>query len=85
MSEEQAVSIAEAWGKAKSALTSLLNYLNVFGSIMLAYALQNQTIVSEMLPFLPEPWRPFAPLLGGAWFAVVQVAKMNAINKATQA
>ena len=85
MSEEQAVSIAEAWGKVKSALTSLLNYLNLLGSVLLAYALANPSAASEAVQVLPENWRPYAPLFAGVWFAIVQFAKMNAIKKATAA
>lgn len=84
MSEEQAVSIAEAWSKVKAALSSLLNYLNLLGSVLLAYALANPSAAAELVQVLPEQYRPYAPILAGAWFFVVQWAKMSAIKKATQ-
>jgi hypothetical protein len=68
--------------RMRLALSSVLNWLNAWGSILLAYALQNQTVVNELLPFLPANVRPFAPLLAGLWFATVQIAKVKAIKKA---
>lgn len=85
MSEEQAVSIAELLGKIKAAFTSLLNYLNLLGSVLLAYALANPSAFGEVRDMLPEGVQPYAPLLALGWFAVVQIAKMNAIKKATAA
>lgn len=72
-------------GKVRSALTSLLNYLNVLGSVLLAYALANPSAFGEVRDMLPGGVQPYAPLLALGWFAVVQIAKMNAIKKAVAA
>lgn len=77
--------LAAAVAKAKAAALSLFNSLNVFGSILLAYALANPGAFGEVRDMLPESVRPFAPVLALAWFALVQVAKMSAIKKAQQA
>jgi hypothetical protein len=68
--------------RIKSALRSLFNWLNVWGAVLLAYALQNQTVVSELLPFLPPPLKPWAPTIALAWWALVQFAKARALKKA---
>jgi hypothetical protein len=85
MSEEQAVSIAELLGKIKAALTSALNYLNLLGSVVFAYALANPSAATELVMLLPESLRPYAPVAAVGWFIVVQIAKMRAIKKAVAA
>lgn len=71
--------------RIRAALTSLLNYLNVAGSVLLAYALANPNAFAEARSMLPESVQPYAPLLALGWFGLVQIAKMGAIKKATQA
>lgn len=82
---EQQQQKAATQSRIVAALTSSLNYLNTLGSILLAYALANPNAFGEMREMLPEGVRPYAPLLALAWFALVQLAKMNAIKKATAA
>jgi hypothetical protein len=71
--------------RIRAALLSLFNHLNAIGAFLLTYALQNQTVVAELMPFLPAPWRPYAPILGAVWWILVQIAKARAIQKATPA
>jgi hypothetical protein len=71
--------------KVKAAIFSILNQLNVLGSILLAYALANPNAFAELKGMLPASAQPYAPLLALIWFGVVQLAKMNAIKKAAQA
>jgi hypothetical protein len=66
--------------------SSLLNNLNAIGSLILAYALANPTVASELLNLLPPELKKGAvlgiPLL---WFGLVQFAKARAIKKAKDA
>jgi hypothetical protein len=81
----EASPVIDAWAKVRSAFTSLLNYLNLLGSVLLAYALANPSAAAALVQVLPEQYRPYAPLIAGLWFGVVQWAKMSAIKKAMQA
>lgn len=77
--------VSAAWAKAKQAALSLFNALNALGAIVLAYALANPQAASELVNLMPAQFKPYAPLLAVGWFALVQLAKMSAIKKATQA
>ena len=79
MSEE----VVDAWAKVKAAVLSVFNSLNALGAIVLAYALANPHAATELVAMMPEHYRPFAPLAALGWFLIVQLAKMNAIKKAT--
>jgi hypothetical protein len=79
---DEAIDIA---AKVKAAIFSILNQLNVLGSILLAYALANPTAFAELKGMLPASVQPYAPLGALLWFGVVQLAKMSAIKKATKA
>lgn len=72
-------------GKLGRALKDLFNNLNALGAVVLAYALMNPQAASELIALLPEPYRPYAPMLALGWFVVVQYAKGRAIKKAGQA
>ncbi len=80
----EASPVADAWAKVKAAFTSFLNYLNVLGSVLLAYALANPAAFYEVRDMLPASVQPYAPLIALGWFGLVQIAKMNAIKKAQQ-
>lgn len=75
--------LADLSAKLKSALLSFFNALNALGSVFLAYALAYPTAFAEVKDMLPEAVQPYAPALALGWFAVVQMAKMSAIKKAT--
>jgi hypothetical protein len=51
-------------------------WLNLIGTTLLTYALANQTVVAQLLPFLPDKLKPYAPLLGILWGVFVQGARM---------
>jgi hypothetical protein len=63
-------------------LSGLLTALNYFGSILLAYALQNPGAMTELRGLLPPAVQPYAWTLAIGWFALVQYAKMKAVAKA---
>jgi hypothetical protein len=69
-------------GRLRSHLGSLLTALNYLGSILLAYALANPAVATELVAMLPPTLRPYAPVLAIGWFAIVQYAKMKALAKA---
>jgi hypothetical protein len=50
-------------------------WLNVIGSAALTYALANEAVVNQLLPFLPDKLKPYAPAIGIAWGAFVQIAR----------
>ena len=68
--------------RIKSHLQSLLNWLNMLGTVALAYALANPNAVAELIKLLPPPVQPYAPMLALGWFLFVQYAKARAIKKA---
>lgn len=53
----------------------LTTWLNVIGTVLLTYALDNAAVVNQLLPFLPGRFKPYAPLLGIVWGIFVQVAR----------
>lgn len=50
-------------------------WLNVIGTAIVTYALTLTPVVNALLPFLPEKLKPYAPLLGAAWGAIVQLLR----------
>lgn len=50
-------------------------WLNLIGTSVVIYALTLDPVVRALLGFLPVSWRPYAPLLGALWGAVVQVLR----------
>lgn len=67
-------------------LSSLLNNLNMLGSLLLAYALANPLAASELLSLLPKELKTGAVLgIPLVWFGLVQFAKARAIKKAKEA
>lgn len=77
--------LTQAAARVKSAFRDLLTSLNTGFSLLLAYALENQRVVDEMLPFLPESLKPYAPLLGLVSFILVQYAKARDLRKRLEA
>lgn len=68
--------------RVRAAFKSWFNYLNMLGSLLLAYALAYPGAFAELKGLLPPPLQPFAPIAALAWFGLVQLAKMKAIQKA---
>lgn len=68
--------------RIRAALTSAFNYLNMIGSLLLAYALAYPGAFAELRNLLPASVQPYAPAAALLWFGVVQLAKMKAIEKA---
>jgi hypothetical protein len=72
------------WGKIQDRLVDdigcawrwLTTWLNVIGTTLLTYALANEAVVNQLMPFLPEKLKPYAPVLGILWGAFVQGARM---------
>jgi hypothetical protein len=50
-------------------------WLNIVGTVLVTYALTLTPVVNALLPFLPGKLKPFAPLLGAAWGALVQIMR----------
>jgi hypothetical protein len=50
-------------------------WLNAFGTVVVMYALSLDPVVHALLPFLPPSLKPYAPLLGAAWGAFVQIMR----------
>lgn len=50
-------------------------WLNIIGSSVMVYALSLDPVVRAVLPFLPEKYRPYAPILGAMWGALVQILR----------
>jgi hypothetical protein len=50
-------------------------WLNIVGTSLAIYALSLDPVVKALLPFLPEKYRPYAPVLGALWGAIVQVVR----------
>jgi hypothetical protein len=69
--------------RIRAALTSAFNYLNAAGSLLLAYALANPSAFAELRGLLPASLQPYAPVAALLWFALVQIAKARAIQKAS--
>jgi hypothetical protein len=71
------------WDKIQNKLVDDINctlrwwttWLNLIGTTIIAYALSLTPVVNALLPFLPEKYRPFAPILGAAWGVLVQVLR----------
>lgn len=74
-----------AWEKVKVAYQDLLTALNTAFSLVLMFALENQNVVDEVLPFLPEALKPYAPVLGIVSFILVQFAKARDIRRRMEA
>jgi hypothetical protein len=53
----------------------LTTWLNVIGTAALTYALTLDPVVTALLPFLPGPLKPYAPIIGPLWGAMVQIAR----------
>lgn len=53
----------------------LTTWLNLIGTLLLTYALDNATVVNQLFPFLPPKLRPYAPIFGILWGAFVQAAR----------
>lgn len=51
-------------------------WLNAAGTTILTYALTNEHLVAQLIPIMPAAWRPYAPILGIAWGALVQIVRM---------
>jgi hypothetical protein len=66
-------------------LRSLLSWLNMIGSVLLAYALANPGAAAELRGMLPPSLQPYAPMLAIGWFFVVQYARARAIKASTKA
>lgn len=71
--------------KLKAALRDALNWLNAWGSILLAYALANPSAFAELRNLLPAAIQPYAPLAALGWFFVVQYAKARALKAKVEA
>lgn len=71
------------WGKIQDRLVDDINcmwrwwttWLNLIGTTLAMYALSLTPVVNALLPFLPEKYKPFAPLLGALWGMLVQVLR----------
>lgn len=50
-------------------------WLNLVGSVLLTLALSNDTVVQQLLPFLPPQYQKYAPIIGILWGAFVQAAR----------
>jgi hypothetical protein len=71
------------WGKIRDHLVDDINcawrwwttWLNIAGTSLIIYALSLDPVVRSLLPFLPEKYRPYAPILGALWGALVQILR----------
>lgn len=50
-------------------------WLNLIGASVVTYALTLDPVVNALLPFLPPAWKPYAPILGAVWGALVQILR----------
>ena len=50
-------------------------WLNLIGSSIITWALSHEGVVTTLIPFMPGPWKPYAPILGIAWGLIIQVGR----------
>ena len=71
------------WGKIQDHLVDDIHcawrwattWLNIIGSTLVTLALTNEQVVHDLLPFLPDKYKPYAPVLGILWGGLVQTMR----------